>query len=213
MSLALVALRDDRAIVVTDGAVTRTYADGRRERARNDFQKLYVVAPGLVLVVTNLAKEVFEAVKHFAAGRPVTTFNDLGLFLTKNLPAWHREDAERRQRRGVAQGTVAGAGVALVGYDTQADRVRLVAFGEGGDDYRPCEGMQWLALGVPVPERLQAVMTSAIEDEAPWSTMEGIMSGIVEDISREDDRVGGTIYTANIYPADEAAAEPVVCQD
>jgi hypothetical protein len=206
--LVLIAVRDQQAVVVSDGALMQFMADGTTRRKRNDCRKFRIVGSGFVVAATGcswLISRIYRHVELVAAEPGGETFVDLARFLADDLPRVHEESECRIRGTDLAGRPNPGAAVALVGFDTQMARARLIAF-DPGQDYRPIE-LSYTALGVDTSAarpHLESVMNSGI----PWDLMPQALGNIITEISMTHEFIGGELFAAVCGDVTRAAPTP-----
>lgn len=203
MSVALIAIRDRHAIIVSDGAVKATWPDGTVTRSRTAYPKFRAIARGIVIACTGsmlLNEQMYGEATALLARPSGATFDDLVSFLAMRLPHWHAEDDVRLRLNGTRGYLTPGSAVALVGLLPGADRARLIAFGATDGDYTPIEGREYAALGAVTLASSTGRLEQARDGGATWADMPGVMRGVVDTLSREHEAIGGNVYTCEIGP-------------
>jgi hypothetical protein len=199
VSLVLAAAHGRRAIVASDGAVTRRYADGFTERVESARPKFRLVAPGVALAFTGpdvwMNDLIHQQVDERIAQLHGAPFDDILAFLAARLPDWHRMLEERTLALGMpALSEEIGAMVALIGLSGAAKRARMVLY-TPQRHYVPYDS-GLAALGVDTDLALSMLRDAASREQ--WEMLPTAMRHIIDHVSKTNQYVGGSIFTCQI---------------
>lgn len=209
MSLVIVAARKQQAFVVSDGSVIEFLPDGSDfRRCSSHTPKFRDVGNGMILAASGmnwLLERVYANVSTFIQGDRAAAIDDVARFLAANLPAWDRDcEAQFAQHHRVGRDRGYNATVVILGYDASQSRARCVGF-QHADDFKPNE-LDAIAFGVQTGLDTRPIGL-ALGSGAPSKTILRLMRKAVSHVARQDNRVGGEIFSAVV---DSAYVSPPV---
>src|SRR5437773_461173 len=147
MSVVLIALADDQAVIASDGAVKLVRPDGTTEsRHITNCQKFRVLSSDIVIAITGsswLAEDrVYPTVERFLTQRypAAATFREVSDFLSSRIREW---DSERAALFGDWPNSTNGYCMALAGIDRESNKARCVMWASTPEapfpPHAPCE--------------------------------------------------------------------------
>jgi hypothetical protein len=207
MSLALVVTRQRSAVIVSDGAVVEVHRDGTTRRGgSSDYPKFAAFPGGLAIAGTNdawMMEQMLSVAGRFFAHTCAPAFDDLVGFMAKTVPVL-RQKVDQRALRFPIEERHKYANLALVGFDANADRARIVLFSCDDPSCTPVE-RTFVALGTD--SHVAGPLLRVAFHQASWGVMPSVMRGIVGRIADGHDVIGGNVYTCELGPDGTAKVE------